>query len=95
MRKRIISIAFIIILLMLFTTNLFSEQRAIKVNPKAKEHRLALLIGNSNYIHGGSLKNSVTDVRAMKRALEGLGFTVMKYENCTQKTMKRQWTILG
>jgi hypothetical protein len=53
-----------------------------------QEQRLALLIGNSNYTHGGSLPNPVNDVRAMKEALEGLGFTVMKFENCSQKTMK-------
>ena len=59
------------------------------------EQRLALLIGNSNYTHGGSLDNPVNDVRAMKRALEGLGFTVMKYEDCSQKTMKRPMDKFG
>ncbi|MBC8466589.1 MAG: DUF1566 domain-containing protein [Deltaproteobacteria bacterium] len=78
-----VSIIFTIILSLLFTNNLIAE------------NRLALLIGNSNYIHGGSLKNSVTDVRAMKRALESLGFTVLKYENCTQKTMKRAMDNFG
>ena len=78
-----VSILLTIILSLLFTNNLLAE------------NRLALLIGNSNYIHGGSLKNSVTDVRAMKRALESLGFTVMKYENATQKTMKRAMDNFG
>jgi uncharacterized caspase-like protein len=61
----------------------------------AFEQRLALLIGNSNYAHGGSLANPVNDVRAMKTALEGLGFTVFKYENCTQKAMKRAMDEFG
>ena len=61
----------------------------------APERRLALLIGNSNYVHGGSLDNPVNDVRAIKRALEALGFTVLKYENCTQKTMKRAMDKFG
>ena len=74
-----------IILSLLFGTNLQAKQ----------EQRLALLIGNSNYIHGGSLDNPVNDVRAIKRALEGLGFTVMKYENCSQKTMKRAMDKFG
>jgi uncharacterized caspase-like protein len=60
-----------------------------------QEHRLALLIGNSHYTHGGSLDNPVNDVRAMKKALEGLGFTVMKYEDCSQKTMKRAMDKFG
>ncbi len=63
--------------------------------PASQEKLLALLIGNSNYIHGGSLDNPVNDVRAMKKALEGLGFTVMKYENCSQKTMKRAMDKFG
>ena len=60
-----------------------------------QEQRLALLIGNSNYTHGGNLDNPVNDVRAIKKALEGLGFTVMKYENCSQKTMKRAMDKFG
>jgi len=61
----------------------------------SSQERLALLIGNSNYVHGGSLDNPANDVRAIKRALEGLGFTVMKYENCTQKAMKRAMDKFG
>jgi len=90
-----ISIIFTIILSLLLASHLPAEQRAIKVNPKDKEHRLALLIGNSNYTHGGSLDNPVNDVRAIKRALEALGFTVLKYENCTQKNMKRSMDKFG
>jgi uncharacterized caspase-like protein len=60
-----------------------------------QERRLALLIGNSHYTHGGSLENPINDVRAMKRVLEGLGFTVIKYEDCSQKTMKRAMDKFG
>jgi hypothetical protein len=60
-----------------------------------QEQRLALLIGNGNYLHGGSLGNPINDVRAMKRALEGLGFTVTTYEDCSQKTMKRAMDAFG
>ncbi len=52
------------------------------------EQRLALLIGNSRYTHAGSLPNPVNNVSAMEKALRGLGFVVMKYEDCSQKTMK-------
>ena len=60
-----------------------------------ESERLALLIGNSHYTHGGSLDNPVNDVRAIKKALEALGFAVMKYENCSQKTMKRAMDKFG
>ena len=63
--------------------------------PAKEEQRLALLIGNSNYTHGGSLGNPVNDVQAIKKALERLGFTVMKYENCSQKSMKRDMDKCG
>ena len=63
--------------------------------PAKQEQRLALLIGNSHYSHGGSLPNPVNDVRAIKKALEGLGFIVMKYEDCSQKTMKRAMDKFG
>jgi hypothetical protein len=65
------------------------------VSFSAPEQRVALLIGNSDYAHGGSLANPVNDVQAMKTALEGLGFTVFKYENCTQKAMKRAMDEFG
>jgi hypothetical protein len=74
-----------IVLSLLFTATIQAKQ----------EQRLALLIGNSHYAHGGSLDNPVNDVRAIKKALEGLGFTVMKYEDCSQKTMKRAMDKFG
>jgi hypothetical protein len=39
-------------------------------------------------VHGGNLRNAVNDVRDMKAAMEGLGFRVIKHENCTQRSMK-------
>ena len=95
MKNLAVFILSIFLIAFILASNLPAEQKAIKVSPKTKEHRLALLIGNSNYTHGGSLKNSVTDVRAMKRSLEGLGFTVLKYENCTQKIMKKAMDTFG
>ena len=74
-----------IVLSLLFATTIQAKQ----------EQRLALLIGNSHYKHGGSLPNPLNDVRAIKTALEGLGFTVMKYEDCSQKNMKRAMDKFG
>ena len=84
-RRSLWVITFLIITIFSFSSPSFS----------APEQRLALLIGNSNYTHGGSLDNPVNDVRAIKKALEGLGFTVMKYEDCSQKTMKRAMDKFG
>ena len=53
------------------------------------EKRLALVIGNSSYQNGGTLKNPVNDARAISTSLRNLGFEVMKFENATQTQMKQ------
>jgi uncharacterized protein (TIGR02145 family) len=49
--------------------------------------RVALIIGNSNYVMG-QLSNPVNDARAMKKVLDSLRFEVMEFENVTQVQMK-------
>ncbi|MDM8537700.1 caspase family protein, partial [Desulfobacterales bacterium HSG17] len=51
--------------------------------------RLALVIGNANYVYGGKLSNPVNDARSIESTLRRLNFTVIKYENCNQKAMKK------
>jgi len=85
MRRVAVTLAHVIFLIVLFPNNLLAVY----------ETRLALIIGNSNYTHGGPLVNPINDVRAMQKALEGLGFSVMKYENCTQKQMKEAIDTFG
>lgn len=53
------------------------------------EKRLALVIGNARYKHGGSLDNPVNDARSMKSVLQDLGFRVIEKENCTQRDIKK------
>ncbi|GAB4420413.1 MAG: hypothetical protein OHK0039_34020 [Bacteroidia bacterium] len=55
----------------------------------SRERRLALVIGNGQYAYAGSLRNPVNDARAMQQALESLGFTVLRYENCGQAALRR------
>ncbi len=53
------------------------------------ESRVALVIGNSNYL-SGPLRNPVNDARAMALALESSGFEVLLKENViNQNEMKR------
>ena len=47
------------------------------------------MIGNGAYSSAGRLPNPTNDAASMKVVLERLGFTVMKYEDCDQGTMKR------
>ncbi len=57
--------------------------------------RLALVIGNSAYEHGGALPNPVNDATAIASSLQSLGFEVMKYQNVTQKEMKQAINAFG
>jgi hypothetical protein len=54
-----------------------------------KEKRLALIMGNAEYTHGGSLDNPVNDVRSIASALKKLNFKVIREENTTQRSMKK------
>jgi len=55
----------------------------------SQEKRLALLIGNSAYEHGGVLKNPVNDAYAMKQALSQIGFEVLEHFNLDEGEMKQ------
>jgi len=57
--------------------------------------RLALVIGNSAYQHGGALKNPVNDARAIAGALQNAGFEVLRHENLTQNQMKKAINDFG
>ena len=59
------------------------------------QKRLALVIGNSSYQNGGSLKNPVNDVRSVSSALQAMGFEVLRYENVTQAQMKQAINSFG
>jgi len=56
--------------------------------PSQPEKRIALVIGNGNYI-GSTLANPENDARSIAEVLEELGFMVFKYENLNQSQMKR------
>jgi len=66
-----------------------SSTRSLKRKSQSVELRFALLIGNSTYAHGGSLRNPINDVRDMNAALKRFGFETLVYEDCNQKKMKR------
>jgi len=84
-----------VIVLTLFIVLLYPSlplgKRAIQV----KGNRLALVIGNADYKYAGDLANAINDARDIKETLENLGFNVIKYENCTQKIMKRAIDVFG
>lgn len=66
-----------------------------RMDESYSEKRLALVIGNSNYIYGNFLSNPVNDANAVAQALADLGFTVIKYLNTDQKLMNRAMDEFG
>lgn len=82
-------------LLILVSIVFFVEYLVAQTN----EARLALVIGNSNYKEGGSLKNSVNDANLMASTLKDLGFTVIKRTDATRAQMAQAiaefWSKLG
>lgn len=66
----------------------------LTINPTTIK-RLALVIGNSNYINAGTLRNPVNDARAISGILTKLGFDVMKFEDADQNQLKRAISDFG
>lgn len=66
-----------------------------KIDESYSEKRLALVIGNSNYVYGNFLSNPVNDANAVAQALTDVGFTVLKYLNTDQKMMNRAMDEFG
>jgi hypothetical protein len=83
MRKYILLTAFFTLSIICASLGQVNSQSAIK-----QENRIALVIGNGIY-NSSTLANPENDARAMKAALQSLGFTVMEYENLTQNQMKK------
>lgn len=48
---------------------------------RAQEKRVALVIGNADYIYASSLKNPINDAELMKTTLASLGFEVIEAKN--------------
>ena len=55
----------------------------------SNQKRLALVVGNSNYIKGARLANPINDARAMASVLNELGFEVITLEDASQADMKK------
>jgi len=53
------------------------------------QKRLALVIGNANYLHSPALANPVNDARAIRDALQNVGFDVYEFENLNQSQIKK------
>jgi len=53
------------------------------------KRRIALVIGNANYVYGQRLSNPIRDARDIARILKKLHFKVIKHENTSGSQMKK------
>jgi len=77
-----------------------SETRVInyfvqKIDQTYAEKRLALVIGNADYLNGNTLQNPINDAKAIATELKDVGFTVMLYLNSDAKTMRKAMDDFG
>ncbi len=56
---------------------------------QTNEKKIALVIGNANYQHGGKLKNPVNDANLMATTLQNKGFTVIKKTDASLAQMQK------
>jgi hypothetical protein len=66
-----------------------SENRVIRFSKTGSEKRLALILGNSDYKNGTSLKNPVNDANLMEVILKELNFEVIKHTDAGKSEMER------
>ncbi len=76
----------ILLLFSIIIFSLFSEERAIKLEDYTKDNRVALIIGNSDYLYN-PLKNPTNDAMDMAKELEKLDFDVTLKLNANRKEM--------
>ena len=58
--------------------------------PAAAQKRFALVVGNNTYLNLGAdkqLENAISDARAVRNTLQGLGFEVLYGENLDRRTL--------
>ena len=65
-----------------------AQDRGIPVDIARAERRVALVIGNADYVTA-PLRNPVNDARAMSDTLKGLGFEVILVVNARYRSMRR------
>lgn len=85
-------IIFLWLVQFLVCESLFAQDN---INSSGMEKRLALVIGNSKYTYSMELSNPVNDARAMKQALQKVGFDVDEYENLDQAELKMAIDYFG
>ena len=74
-------------LIILSPTAYSKDDKGITISNHAKENRIALVIGNSDYKKISGLTNTVNDAKEMSKTLKNLGFKVIEKINVNREEM--------
>ncbi|CAK0771891.1 hypothetical protein CCP3SC5AM1_750014 [Gammaproteobacteria bacterium] len=86
--KIIINLSMLLLLMIpVLVAMALDQSSVIRIPPEEK--RVALVIGNNNYIHVDKLNNAAADAEAMKNELTSLGFEVVYRQNSNRKDMNK------
>ena len=77
----------LLILIVLIGGVILQADRGLQLKKMKEEQRVALVVGNNDYVHLGKLKNPINDARLMKKVLAKRGFEVIFKENATKYEM--------
>ncbi|MBD0403883.1 caspase family protein [Flammeovirga sp. EKP202] len=85
---------FFLFVLIFFTTTVVFPQstrnlKRVSNTNLPTDKKIALVIGNSDYVNGGRLKNPVNDARLMAKTLTDLGFEVIYNTNVTLNELQK------
>lgn len=75
----------------------YDPPASVKANPVHQQFnkRIALVIGNADYVQSAKLNNTLNDANAMANVLQQLGFEVIKLTNATYEQMKNAIYTFG
>ena len=87
----------LLVALLLTSSLAWGQERGISKAPSSSRaaKRLALVIGNSNYLHTSPLRNPANDAQSMSQVLKQLGFAVTALVDADQRTMETEIARFG
>ncbi len=71
------------------------EKSTASDHSKSFNKRMALIIGNADYVASNKLRNTLNDAKSMAETLKNLGFEVIMVENGNYETMKNAIYAFG
>jgi len=82
-------------IIFLLLSTLLQAEIGYQLKQMQDEQRVALLIGNNNYLNIPKLEDSINNIRELKNVLQNRGFDVIYKENASKDEMKKLLNIFS